>query len=265
MVPHARRRLPEEHARRRLPEEHARGQERARRFLPDGHTRRRLLRGAACVLAGLAGCTEGRDDPPPTIEPEQYDNPNVERDPDVASLRADGEGPPIWIAPEGGEGTTGPEDAPPRFRTDSQLIASEATASRLRFADVDGVEDARAFVDDTDFDAETLYLEARGVRECYRVELCYVSWAPDDVETQYGSYLRDADVECSADVRESASFLIRIPDALDPDAVNSHGSGWSSSGCHGRRPPRPDETPARPVDAEPVPLPNATATGAEDG
>lgn len=224
-------------------------------------TRRRVLRGtAAAVLTGLAGCSRSTTDDPPAEEPPQGEN--VERNPDSYALRNDAETPPAWVPDERSGRTTDDATAEPpdRARTRS-LVATEEAVARMGFADVDGAEEARRFASDTDFGSETLYVESQAVDECRTLELCYVTWSAGDVETQYGGHYRDADVSCEADARDAVSWLIRIPDVLDPDAVTGYGSGWSSRGCERRRRERDAGTT---TDAPQLgPATNATRTGAE--
>ncbi|WP_135829320.1 hypothetical protein [Halorussus halobius] len=220
-------------------------------------TRRRLLHGTAALLTGLAGCNRAsRSDSSPGTP---GDAEQVARDPESYALRSPTEEPPAWLPDEReGEttrdGTTGrPRDARPRA-----LVASEETAARLRFADVEGADAARAFVSETDFDARTLYVESRPVEACRSPELCHVTWSTGEIDTQYGGDYRDADVPCEADATVAVSWLIRVPDVLDPDAVSSYGSGWSSSGC---RPPRRDREAGTTTEAPHLgPATNATAT-----
>lgn len=224
-------------------------------------TRRRFLHGtAAALLAGLAGCGQSTTDDAPSDDPPRGEN--VERDPESYVLRNDAETPPAWLPDDRrgrttGDATTGP---PERART-RRFVASEESAGRLAFADVEGVDEARQFVADTDFGSETLYVESQAVDECRTLELCYVTWSAGDVETQYGGHYRDADVSCGADARDAVTWLIRIPDTLDPDAVTSYGSGWSSNGCRRRR--RGRETATTTDAPELGPATNATATDAE--
>lgn len=198
-------------------------------------TRRRALQGAVGVLAGLAGCQgEGssNESPSPTA---RRGHANVETDPDQYSLRSPQDGPLLWFARPGGDSPTPPDRDSASRRG---LVASEETAATLSIADGVDAPDARAFVDETDFDSETLYLEHRTVGECYRLELCYVTWDETDIDTRYGRFLRDHDAACEADASVTEARLTRVPAALDPEQISSYGSGVSSGGCHpppGRR------------------------------
>ncbi|WP_277554041.1 hypothetical protein [Halobaculum limi] len=141
------------------------------------------------------------------------------------------------------------------------FIASRETADQIEFADLDGAADARAFLAETAFDAETIYVERYPVRACYTLQLCGVSWTETSIDTEFGRILRDADVACEADARESTAWLIRIPEVLDPDRITNYGSGSSSRSCSERGPPNREN----PITADAVPATNATANTAEDG
>jgi hypothetical protein len=116
----------------------------------------------------------------------------------------------------------------------SELVASRDAANALTFGDVDGVDGARAFLDETDFRAETIYLEQVTVGECWDTKLCYVTWGPDRIETDYSRTLRPVDAACSADGEDVVVSLVRIPEPLNPDKVSQHGS---SMGGRCRVPP----------------------------
>lgn len=202
-------------------------------------TRRRLLHATAAGLSALAGCGGStRDDEP---RPTERQPANAERNPETHVLRRAADEPAAWLRPA--DATTerdGPTTRPPENARPRGLVASADAADRLGFADGDGVEDARRFVDATRFDRETLYLETRRVGACFRPELCYVAWSETRVETQFGRYYWDADVACEVDDRDATAWLIRIPDTLDPEQVRRYGSGGSSRGC--RDPPWLRET-----------------------
>lgn len=198
--------------------------------------RRRVLAGAAALLSGLAGCSESTTDAGSV--PDERRPENVARNPETAVLRAGETADPLaWLPPDDatGSGDAGGADSaasdPPAGSRQWAIVGSRNRADRLRFADVDGAADARQFVAATDFDEETIYLDSRTVPECYALELCYVTWSATEIDVQYGRRYRDADVSCRTDATDQTARLIRIPDALDPDAVTGRGSGMSSGGC----------------------------------
>jgi len=223
-------------------------------MVPSKPTRRRALLGAAGALAALAGCSgsdSAGDDVTPT-EParEPFDPESV---PPHRRLRGTTDGPLVWLPDETRTETNGE----PRRRRPTFLTSREQV-DRLRFADVEGVETARTFLEETAFDSATVFLERFPVRRCYELQLCDVSWSATDIDTQFGRALRDADVACEPDARDSTAWLVRIPEALDTDRVTSYGSGVSGSSCGERR--RPPER-EQPITADAVPAPNSTAEG----
>lgn len=209
-------------------------------------TRRRLLTTAAAGFCGaLAGCNEFS--PGERSEtPGDHGLPNVERDPKHLSLRGPEDRALYWLAEEE---TDEHSPSPSERHGGRELIASVETADRVRFPDHVDADAAGEFLAETDFESETVYVESRRVNACFELRLCYVEWASNDVETQYGSSYRDPDVRCETDERQTAAVMIRIPDALDPDRVRSYGSGWSSSAC---RSPRRDRTETSPPGSGPL-------------
>lgn len=191
-------------------------------------TRRRALHGLAAIAATLAGCngsdSDSFSDPPPAGPPE-----NVVKDPPHYTLRNPEPEPPVLIQPP--ETTTDGMGGSRRPRRDG-LVATAETADRITFVDgLDGADAARKFVEATDFSSETLLLEPRTIDECFHNKLCYVTWSSFEYRTWYARLYRDADVACETDANDFVTFLIRIPDTLDPQNYNSHGSGTSTRGC----------------------------------
>jgi hypothetical protein len=206
------------------------------------HTRRGVLLGVAGFLAGLAGCNEESEPtgtpaqrtPTDPGEPRELGETGT-RDPEQHALRGDdGGGTIAWFAEdvsasgdstggEDGAGEAGDPDSvtdsgtiPPRERRDEGLVTDGATAATLSFSDVEGVEEARAFVAATDFDSESLYLHQTPLGDCYRLKLCSVSWGGEAVSLRYVPVLESYDVACSAEERDTLATFVRIPVALDP-------------------------------------------------
>jgi hypothetical protein len=204
------------------------------------HTRRRVLLGAAGLFAGLAGCADDPGSPGTPAERTPTDPGRAPaigddgvRDPERYVLRATA-GPLAWFpeAVEADTATTVPADE----RRTAGVIADEATAGALEFADVDGVADAREFVAATDFDSETLYLHHAPVEACYRLELCSVSWGGEELTLRYVGSLRPADAACEVGERETRATLVRLPTVLDPGSERVRAdTEWRrrSQGCGG--------------------------------
>jgi hypothetical protein len=200
-------------------------------------TRRRAIRGvAASLLGALAGCA--------TDTSPDFDAPtgpqNVETDPAHLMFRhPTGERPVRVAESQETERRPGPTAEDRRQAARSGVVASPETAALLRFADVEGATAARQFVENTDFSAETLYVDHSPVAECYRLHLCAVAWAPGEIDVQYTRRYRDWDVACGVDSEDAVACLIRVPAVLDPGEVSQFGSGYRSGAC-----PRARERPS---------------------
>jgi len=219
-----------------------------------GPTRRRLLAATASLFCGtaLAGCggsssASGSAREGPNAEPPDdalVDPPHVTlRSGDLQPLVRSGTPTETADADASAAGSREPE-------IDSwahHLVASDEAAAALTVADVDGADEAREFLDATDFGSETVYVERHLVGECYLQELCWVRWTDSAIETDYARVLRDADVACEADARDVVTKLIRLPAALDPDSVSSYSSGSGGGRCRG--PARGDRGEPTEVDA----------------
>lgn len=208
-------------------------------------TRRRFLQVATAVAGGLAGCSNLTGDSAEASRSASEDgaeppHSNSETDPPMVSLRSETDLPPIYESDSEEKFTS-----PSRFDRPSggylhTIVSSESSSGRLTVADHVDDDPVTAFISETDFDSETLYLETRQIEACYRLQLCYISWAPDDIHTDYVRKLRPYDEHCKADATAYESRLIRIPATLDEDSVNSYGSSVSGGGQCGD--PGPDGT-----------------------
>lgn len=188
------------------------------------------------VVAGLAGCSgfgssssESSDEVPGTS------GPNTRTDPEAHLIRIDTDRPPVWLEATGGGDGGRPTRSDRNRHTDHHVIDSESRSDRLTVAD--GVD--RDALDDfrnaTSFDSETLYLETQQVEECFRLDLCQISWGKQEVTTDYGRLVRPYDERCAVDEYVFEARLIRIPDAIEADRVNSYGSGVGRGACGERR------------------------------
>jgi len=206
------------------------------------HTRRRLLTAATTLIGGVAGClgsrTVSRSSESSTERSGRRIPEQAATDPAVLFRRGDADRPPIRFVDEDGDGDDGNgTDGPPwqhDHYTGTKVIDNAATADRLA-VDSDASDraestDLSTFRSETDFENETLYLENRRLRQCYRLSLCYISW-DTGIETDYGRLLRPYDEPCAVDTRVFESRLIRLPVALDADEINRFGSSTSSSRC----------------------------------
>ena len=208
-------------------------------------TRRSLLR--SVPLGALAGClgVESRDEG--GREPPRRQASGTDPDPTLLQARnPDGES----VLLDGAE-TNDDGDPIPISR---ELVTSADRASELLVAE--GVSDAdrsriRSFLEETDYDAETVYTSRAGVRSCYRLRIESVSWDPERVEYRYCRELRPPDAACEAGERVALALLFRLPVALD--------GRLSGTGSSGRSPCRGVDTDYEVIDANATVPGNATA------
>ncbi|WP_224337951.1 hypothetical protein [Haloprofundus halobius] len=113
----------------------------------------------------------------------------------------------------------------------SIFVTDAETAAALDFADVEGVSHAKQFLEETDFESETVYVEQRRIGECYEQRLCWIRWTESSVETSYATGYRDADVACSAESNDVVAVLVRLPVALDADRIRSRCTRTSTGSC----------------------------------
>jgi hypothetical protein len=200
-------------------------------------SRRQLLQ--AVTTAGVvtvAGCNGrgGRQSPTPSPDPDRrstvdydalsvrnpagepfvrYGDPDDRRTTDDGDRRADHADEPSYVG---------------------EPIATAADADRIAFtADVDGVDDARRFLDETDFERDVVYVHERPVSECRALAVSDVTTDADSFDLEFCFPLRPADVACEVDRRDVVVVLVRFRLATDRLSGYSVGGG---GGC--KRPPR---------------------------
>jgi hypothetical protein len=162
------------------------------------------------------------------ITPGEATNEETVVDPPTVALRHESEDPIVRFrsTPTEADG----------YHSQVRFVADRETAGRMEIlADVEGQDAARAFLGETDFDRETVYVSRHGVGACYELQPCYVRWSDEDVHVQFARLYRSPDVACSTDERHRVVTLFRLPEAIDPDAINSFGGGTQSGGCPSRR------------------------------
>jgi hypothetical protein len=115
-----------------------------------------------------------------------------------------------------------------------ELLTTAADAERVTFGrSADDVDDARAFLADTDFERDVVFLHEQPVSNCRELAVNYVSTTADSFDVEFCTPLRPADVDCSVDRRDVVAALVRFP--LRTDTVSSYSVG---GGRDCRRPPR---------------------------
>jgi len=198
--------------------------------MPDWSRRRALHALGATAAAALAGCSS---------ESSEFDeSPSRQRgdpvtDYDLRKVRARQPEELFWQ----GERSTEREDDRPGDHTyrpgGHTYVGSADDLADVTFADSGAAAELASFTRGTDFESSSVILQARTVRECYAVRLRGV-WREDDgLDTWFCSNLQPADVDCSADARETVGVGIRLP--FPDDGFSSFGLRWSRS-CD----PRPE-------------------------
>ncbi|MGQ3329484.1 hypothetical protein [Halorubrum sp. FL23] len=216
-------------------------------------TRRALLRSASLGAIAIGGClgTESRaDGSNPAAEQESASG--RDGDPTLLKVRnPGGEAVVVDLAvgsdEDGGEGAT--TDPAPVGR---EIVTSDERAAELTVAAgvaEEGRARVRSFLDETDYETESVFVARAGIESCYRYRIRSVSWRPGHVEYEYCRELRPPDAECEADRRDAVGLLFRLPAAFD--------SPLRGSGSSGRSPCRTVETRYDRIDA------NATVPGSD--
>jgi hypothetical protein len=138
--------------------------------------------------------------------------------------------PPVWLPDsDRNDGRPTPDDNSRHIS--SIVVDSQSRGERVEVVDGPTGDDARSFIASTSFDRETVYIQNHRVRECFRLDLCHVSWGSTTVETDYARILLPYDERCRADEWATESWLIRIPVALSEDDVNGYSTSVGSAAC----------------------------------
>lgn len=193
-------------------------------------TRRQVLAGAAALFTGFAGCNSSPSSGDTTPTPSRR-----RTDPPVVIVRNTTN---EMIIRSSSSGTSGEDEADGISGTGSGLIVSPSDMADLSFTAIDGIDNAKRFIRNTDFSTETIIYQQVDIEECYTLDLCSVSWSSTEYEIEFGQSLRPANASCAADTMVKAAAFIRIPTALNPDQIT--GSSTSTGGqCESQTLPNP--------------------------
>jgi hypothetical protein len=192
------------------------------------------LAGAAAALAGCSGFGEAGGESSATPAADRGstgDGPGhgSTGDPESLLVRTPTEQPPLWLSDDQNEGRPTPDER--RHYHDSEVIDTVSLANNLELAETVDEGRVNEFLDGTDFQTETLYLETVQVEACFELMLCRIAWGPRKVSTDYGRRTLPWDEPCGADERVFEARLIRIPDSIAADDVNSFSSSVGGSPC----------------------------------
>jgi hypothetical protein len=200
-------------------------------------TRRALLHGAAGLTTALAGCSGLLDGSTESTRTAPRDGSGggpgsgSVTDPETLLVRVDTDRPPIWLArpnsEAGGRPTASERD---RWR-ESIVIDDTARADRLDVVENVDREQVESFLAATDFEVETVYVEMGAVEECFRLDLCHIGWTPTEISTDYTRRTRSYTERCAVDEWVIEARLIRIPDDVEADDVNTYSSSVGTGAC----------------------------------
>ncbi|WP_121822406.1 hypothetical protein [Halostella salina] len=181
-------------------------------------SRRHTLHCCAGLLAAAAGCSDADRSDPPTTSGEAVDGYETH------SLRSDGR----IVADERDDGPNG------RVTLNTLLQSPDHS---LRFvAELDGIDAARAFVDETRFGEGSVLVSQGRIGDCYRREVASVSRSDGSFSVDFCDVVRDASVACSEDETAVQATFVRLPFAFE-NGTESYSVG---SGGDCRRAVRPN-------------------------
>jgi len=200
-------------------------------------TRRALLHsacGLATMLAGCSGMFEGSDESRRTAS--ENDDSSVPgagtvSDPEAVVSRVDTDRRPVWLD----DGNGRPTESRHSRRLVSEIIDTASKADQITLAEDMDRSTIDPFLDETDFETETVYLQSAIVEECFRLTLCQISWTTDKISTDYGRVSRPYDELCTAGNKVYSVWFIRIPDTVNAEDVSSYSSSIGGSSCDGQR------------------------------
>jgi len=199
-------------------------------------TRRALLHGACGLVTTLAGCgglfERNTESTSTATETDGAAAPGAGTvsDPETVVTRVDTDRLPVWIEDEDGR----PTERRHSRRLATEVIDTAAKADRVAVAESVDRSPIERFLDKTDFETETLYLQNMVVGECFRLTLCQVSWTPEKISTDYGRVSRPYDETCSAGNKVYAVWVIRIPEPITADDISSYSSSIGGNTCDSR-------------------------------
>lgn len=204
--------------------------------------RRAVLLGAAGLISALAGCNgfgggsseSSRTASPPGERVNGGPMSGSTSNAPIHGLRIDSDRPPVWFDdpddPNDGRRTPRPGNR----ILDATVIDSATRGGYIAVADRLDRGPITEFLDATDFDRETVYLQRLLVRDCFEVELCQVWWSPTRIRTDYSTLLRPHDERCAVDEHVYEIRFIRLPAALEASRVNSFASSIGTGTCDSR-------------------------------
>ena len=234
-------------------------------------TRRAFLHGAAGLATALAGCSgllDGSTESTRTVPRDGSDGgpgSGSATDPAALLLRVNADRPPIWLAKPNGEAGGRPTASERDRWRESIVIDDSARADRLGVVETVDRERIESFFAATDFTSETVYVEMGAVEECFRLDLCHISWTSTEISTDYTRRTRSYTERCAVDEWVIEARLIRIPDTIEAENVNGYSSSVGTGACDRRQGRAEGEAGADPASVSESHTRTETATTASGG
>ncbi|MBZ6496738.1 hypothetical protein [Natrinema longum] len=195
--------------------------------------RRVLAAGGSCLSAVVAGCSGSGGS---TSDSETaHDTDRVSESTheyDVLFVRS-ADGAPFVYPNEAAAQRQKDEDRPP-LHTGSFFLIDDGDADALRIdleENAEGTAEIREFVDDTDFETESIVVDQRPIGDCYHRHVRSVQATDGDFHRRYCRTLKDPKTPCEADTDVMEVVVFRIQRSYE-DAPPSHSSSESAS-CRG--------------------------------
>lgn len=192
-------------------------------------SRRRLLAASGGGLsAALAGCTafDGSE----SISGHSSDGGTVESTHDYESLFFRSEDDTPVADPSEDVADDANENRGPRY-LDGFFVVDEDDAASLWLTDTTTAADtdaARAFVEGTDFESESVVVDQRSIDDCYRRHLLGVRAADDEFRTSYCREMKAATEPCEADTTVVEAIFVRVHRPYDEPPSNRGSSETST-------------------------------------
>ncbi|MEY7849891.1 hypothetical protein AB7C87_11920 [Natrarchaeobius sp. A-rgal3] len=191
-------------------------------------TRRRLIAcGTGCLSALVAGCTgtDTRETTSAEHEAREGGQPSPSDEYDLLTLRSDD-----------AEAIVYPSDEPPEDDDEYHAKLSRRRPQFIVDADDDAdlvidspdEPEARAFIEETDFEFESVVVEQRTIEDCYHRHVLSVQANEDNFRTEFCRSLKSPTTSCEADLEVMEALFFRVQRAYD-DPPSSRSSSDSMS------------------------------------
>lgn len=197
--------------------------------MPEWSRRRALQALATGAVAGLAGCGApssefGGNAGRPAVAVrggEQVSDYEV-----VRARRSDEK--PIVTATPNEEAEPDDERDGPRY--DHDHVTDAESASGYAFDPPTGGPDVGAFLRETDYETQSVFLSIVGVHPCRRRRLVRVARETNGLDIEFCTTTKPADVACAPEGREATVTAVRLP--FPGDGFSGYSVGGSSSCEH---------------------------------